>query len=92
MLATDLIAMLEDLIEKHKPMEEMMGPCVVMIDHFAFLPGVSGDIEYHGFSPNIVISWSEDGVYPILMATPTGCRICDPEGKRQALVDAAKSA
>ena len=68
MLATDLIKLIEAEIEKHKPMEEHMGPCVIMFDHFEFLPGWSGDIEYHGFTPNAAIHRTGDGVYPILAA------------------------
>lgn len=83
MLATDLIKLIEAEIERHKAVEDMMGPCQIMIDHFGWRPS----LEYHGISPNIVISYSEDGVYPILMATPTDCRICDPKDTRRKLID-----
>lgn len=65
MLGTDLIKLLEDLIEKHKAVEEHYGPAQIMFDVFSR----EGEavFVYSGLSPNAVISWSEDGVYPILM-------------------------
>jgi hypothetical protein len=77
MLAADLIKLIEAEIERHKAVEDMMGPCEIMFDHFAFLPGPSGDIEYHGFSPDAEIQRTEDGVYPILTAIGgPGCTRC----------------
>lgn len=70
MLATDLIKALEELIELHKPIEDMMGPCEVVIDVFEESKEHPHLFEYKGFMGHkpIKITYSGDGVYPILTA------------------------
>ena len=66
MLTKDLIKILEKLIESHESVKDMMGEHEIMIDVFKKV----GDhqFQYAGFSPNIKVDRSADGVYDILCA------------------------
>lgn len=66
MRTTDLIALLQKLVDEHEPHKEMLGEHEVMID--VWRKGYDNNWHYRGFSPNIEIGISEDGVYPIIQA------------------------
>ena len=66
MLVKDLIKLLEELLEKHKPSQEVMGDCEIMIDVFTYA-GYQ-EFEYAGISKDIIITYTEDSVYPVLTA------------------------
>lgn len=68
MITTELIKKLQQMVEDHKPHEEVMGPHEIVIDVFEKLPGNASGFRYAGFSPDITIEYSGDGVYPILSA------------------------
>lgn len=67
MITKDLIKKLEQLVADHEPCVEVMGEHEIMIDMFDNKePGQL--FEYGGFSPEINIEKSADGVYDILSA------------------------
>lgn len=70
MLAKDLIKLLEELIERHKPAEDMMGPCQITIDVFSESKEHPGLFKYRGINndQDIKITYTADGVYPVLTA------------------------
>ena len=70
MLVDDLIKLLEDLKEKHKAVEDMMGPCEVMFDFYDLNENQMHGFIYKGFTKNAEIQFTADGVYPILTAMP----------------------
>lgn len=72
MLTTELIKVLQKLVNDHKPHEEVMGPHEIMIDVFGNYNGEKGRFYYAGFSPKITIQKSLDGVYDILNAFAEG--------------------
>ncbi len=68
MLTKDLIKVLQKLIEDNEPHKEIFGEHTIMIDVFDLDKGSGSVIEYRGFSPDIRITKSSDGVYDILTA------------------------
>lgn len=64
MLVSDLIKQLQEL-EVNTP--EMMQPAEIMIDVFQE-SDYKGLFQYAGFDKDIKITYSADGVYPILTA------------------------
>ena len=66
MLVRDLIKDLEALLERHKLMEEMMGPAVIMFDYYEDYD--VGEYNYAGIVKDAVIDYTADGVYPVLTA------------------------
>lgn len=64
MLVKDLIKELEKLINPEQ--EEVFGDAEIMIDVFQLVDNHL--FEYKGFSPTVKITYSADGVYPILTA------------------------
>lgn len=70
MRTLDLIAQLQQLVEQHRPMEEVMGDHEIVIDVFQKI-GDTHTFQYKGFSPNINIEKSADGVYDIISAFET---------------------
>lgn len=67
MQTKDLIKQLQALVDRHEPDVEVMGEHEIMID--VWTKDFSDQIwQYSGFSPNIEITYSADGVYPILAA------------------------
>lgn len=74
MLLKDLIKKLQDLYDSYdEEYKEVMGEPDIMIDAFELLP--EGRIKYSGFSPNIMIDYSSDGVYPIMSCAQTSKNI-----------------
>ena len=71
MRTLDLITKLQLLVEQHRPMEEVMGDHEIVIDVFRKAPGHEHLFQYSGFSPNIEIEKSKDGVYDIISAFET---------------------
>lgn len=69
MRTLDLIAKLQLLVEQHRPMEEVMGDHEIVIDVFRKVE--DHKFIYSGFSPNIEIDKSADGVYDIISAFET---------------------
>ena len=70
MQTTEFIKILQKLVDDHKPHEEVMGAHEIVIDVFEkkdIRDRMSG-FRYAGFSPNIKIEKSGDGVYDILSA------------------------
>lgn len=73
MKTKDLIKQLQDMVDEHETSGalEVMGEHEIMIDTWQ-----SSDIhtntpctwQYRGFSPNVVVDTSGDGVYRILVA------------------------
>ena len=63
MLIKDLIKLLEDEYQKQLPLSDMMGEPGIMIDVFS---EKEKGFEYQGFSKEIFITRSSDGVYPII--------------------------
>jgi hypothetical protein len=66
MITTELIALLQKMVEDHEPHEGVMGPHEIVIDVFKHVE--EGHFQYAGFSPHIEIEKSGDGVYDILSA------------------------
>lgn len=72
MLTTDLIKKLQDMVEAHKSYEEVMGPHEIVIDCFRLkeIECKEGKMQrvfaYAGFTPDVRIEKSRDGVYDIL--------------------------
>lgn len=65
MLLKELIKQLQDLYDSYDDgWLEQAGEPEIMIDVFE-------NKEYKGFSPNIEITYSADGVYPIISAKET---------------------
>ncbi len=67
MKTKDLIAKLQTLVDDHEPHVEVMGEHEIVIDVFC-KTDKQGCFEYRGFSPNVIIDKSKDGVYDILTA------------------------
>lgn len=67
---------LKDLIKKLQELENsydaeyraVMGEPDIVIDVFREIPGMPLHFQYAGFSQDIKITYSADGVYPILTA------------------------
>lgn len=70
MLLKQLINDLQDLYDREIQDVDVMGEPEIMIDAFKKLDE-NGIFQYAGFSPDIEISYSGDGVYPILTSTTT---------------------
>jgi hypothetical protein len=72
MKTKDLIKQLQDMVDEYeaKGMHEVMGEYEIVIDTWQAVDDAMGHIcwSYKGFSPNVAITYSEDGVYPILAA------------------------
>lgn len=68
MRTLDLIAKLQKLVDDHKPYEEIMGEHEIVIDVFKRSHEFAPRFTYAGFSGNIKIDKSSDGVYDILSA------------------------
>ena len=67
MLVRDLIKDLQALIERNKPMEEMIGEAVIMFDYYKDYNDGSHDSRYAGIVRDAVIDYRGDGVYPVLI-------------------------
>ncbi len=65
MLATELIKRLQEEIEKHKAVEEMMGPLEIHIDAFRYHKE-SSLFAYAGISRDIELTYSSDGSMCVL--------------------------
>lgn len=68
MQTKDLIKLLQNLIDEHEPYKSVMGEHEICMDVWE---RKNGTWVYTGFSPNIVVACSDDGVYPILVAKET---------------------
>lgn len=70
MKTKDLIKQLQHLIDEHERLglQEQMGEHEIVIDVWQLVNPVTHCFEYRGFSPNIQITYSSDGVYPTLAA------------------------
>ena len=72
MKTKDLIKQLQDRVAEHeaKGMTEVMGEHEIMIDVWQATADANGNkyFIYKGFSPNVEITYSADGVYPIIAA------------------------
>ena len=68
MQTTELIAKLQKLVDDHKSYEDVMGPHEIVIDVFRRSEGMNSIYRYGGFSPDVKIQKSKDGVYDILCA------------------------
>ena len=92
MRCKDLITQLEKLIADNEPHKRIMGEAEVMIDVFHWNEE-RGSFDYQGFSPEVRITKSADGVYDILTAareqvkrksstpqTPYRCPCCGGKG------------
>lgn len=66
MLTKELIKQLQKLVDNHESYIDVMGEHEIVID--VFKKGEGTNFYYSGFSPNIVIDKSSDGVYDILSA------------------------
>lgn len=55
MLAKDLIKLLEEKIEAHKMVEDMMGPLEIVVDKFEKVG--TGQFQYVGWDPNIKLDF-----------------------------------
>jgi hypothetical protein len=72
MLLKDLIKQLQDKYYSYdKEYFEVMGEPEIMIDVFDKVDDLGGERQYSGFSPNIEITSSGDGVYLIIAAKET---------------------
>lgn len=69
MLIKDLIKLLEEEYKEQDRYSDMMGEPEIMIDIFDI--DENHNIRYKGFSPNVTITSSSDGVYRILTAFST---------------------
>jgi len=67
MITKDLIKKLQKLVDEHEPHIDVMGEHEIMIDVFKHTE-YNKYFEYAGFSPDIHIDLSDDGVYEILCA------------------------
>jgi hypothetical protein len=65
MLTKDLIKLLQDKLERDKQHEHIMGESTIEIDCFAPVKDTHF-FTYNGFSPNIEIDKTTDGLYDIL--------------------------
>lgn len=68
MKTKDLIKQLQDMVDAHEEHIPVMGEHEIMIDVWELVDLVAHRFEYKGFSPNIQITHTSDGVYPILAA------------------------
>lgn len=70
MKTKDLIKQLQALVDKHEPEVEVFGEHEIVIDVWKAVDDAMGHTcwQYSGFSGNIEITYSADGVYPILAA------------------------
>ena len=73
MKTKDLIKKLQDMVDVHETSGalEVMGEHELVIDTWRCrdpFPNAQAAWQYAGFSPNITITYSADGVYPILSA------------------------
>lgn len=64
MKTKDLIVQLQKLVEKHEPHVDIMGEHEIVVDVFG--KNDSNVFHYLGFSPNIIIERTSDGVYDII--------------------------
>lgn len=64
MKTKDLITQLQKLIDEHEPLVNMMGEHEIVRD--VFVPIGEHIFEYRGFSTDITIQKSCDGVYDII--------------------------
>ncbi len=65
MITKELIKKLQQIVDEHESAVEIMGEHEIMIDVFR----KEGDrFVYAGFSPDVIIDHSSDGVYRILSA------------------------
>lgn len=78
MKTKDLIKKLEELVAEHEVVKDMMGEHEIVIDVFTkkvvydvFDNVTDSYFVYAGFSPDIKIEKSSDGVYDILSAFET---------------------
>lgn len=75
MLVRDLIKMLQDLEEQHKPHEDIMGPCVIMFDYYDDVSNKENEepssYVFGGLVTDAIIEYTPDGVYPVLTAKYT---------------------
>lgn len=74
MRTIDLITKLQELVDAHEDHKWLMGEHEIVIDMFKQIECINDNnvidhvFEYMGFSPNITIEKSADGVYDILNA------------------------
>lgn len=68
MLTKDLIKKLQKLVDDHESCIEVMGEHEIVVDVFIKTGEREHTFIYAGFSPNIVIEKSGDGVYDIISA------------------------
>lgn len=67
MKTKDLIKQLQDMVDLYEVtgMQEIMGEHEIVIDCWQ---GTGNEWSYKGFSPNVEITYTSDGVYPVLAA------------------------
>ena len=65
MKTKDLIKQLQDMVDAHEEYIPVMGEHEIVIDVWGNLKNLW---VYKGYSPNIEITYSADGMYPILAA------------------------
>lgn len=77
MLVKDLIKLLEELLKEHEPMKEVMGEAVILMDVYEYC----GDHKfvYTGVDHDIILSYTPDGVYPVLAAKESTWRLPAPK-------------
>jgi len=74
MKTKELIKQLQELVDLHEPMVEVFGEHEVVIDSWELLDTLESSErlwQYKGFSTNVEITLSGDGVYHILAAAET---------------------
>jgi hypothetical protein len=69
MLIKDLIDQLQELYKKEMKYYDILGDPEIMIDCFERM--APSTFKYKGFSKDIVIQRSNDGIYPIITAEQT---------------------
>lgn len=67
MRTKDLITLLQKLVDENVEYEGVMGEHEIVIDVFSKI-GDTHQFEYSGFTPNIKVEKSGDGVYDIISA------------------------
>jgi len=71
MKTKDLIKQLQAMVDAHEPEVEVFGEHEIVIDVWQAVDDAHDHMcwQYKGFSGNITITHSADGVYPIISAT-----------------------
>jgi len=68
MLLKDLISKLESIYEEQKPFIEVIGEPEIVIDLFKEIDKEKHLFKYYGFSQDIKLEYTADGVYNIINA------------------------